>query len=233
MFRFKQFVVRQHQCAMKVGTDGVLLGSWCCLPQNGSVLDVGTGTGLLALMAAQRTEKVFITAIEIDQDAACQATENCQSSPWANRIKVLHTSLQEFGKLSKESFNAIICNPPYFDQSLCCPDGKRSQARHSDSLDFETLLDYSSALLKKEGTLSVVLPTNESELFEQKAHQRGFFLNRLMNVFPNPKKDVKRRLMEFSAEKKELEIQHLVIEKERHIYTDEYKNQTRDFYLNF
>lgn len=233
MFRFKQFVIQQQQCAMKVGTDGVLLGSWTRLPSNGNVLDIGTGTGLLALMVAQRTEKVSVTAIEIDYEAAVQAAENCQNSPWADRIKVVHTSLQEFGKLEKKSFDAIICNPPYFDQSLCCPNDKRSRARHSNSLDFDDLLDFSSVLLREKGFLSVVLPTKESELFEQKALQRGFFLNRLTNVYPTPKKEIKRRLMEFSTEKKELDVQNLVIEKERHIYTDEYKNQTRDFYLNF
>ena len=233
MFRFKQFVIRQQQCAMKVGTDGVLLGSWCRLPEKGKVLDVGTGTGLLSLMVAQRSEEVSVVAIEIDGDAVAQATENCQSSPWKNRIKVQHTSLQEFGRESKKVFDAVVCNPPYFNQSLRCPDDKRSQARHSDSLSFDDLLTFSVDLLKHDGMMSVILPTNESEVFERKAVEKGLFLNRVMNVYPNPEKAVKRKLMEFSFERKEVEVQHLVVEKERHIYTDEYKTLTKDFYLNF
>ncbi len=233
MFRFKQFVVRQQQCAMKVGTDGVLLGSWCRVPVEGRVLDVGTGTGLLALMVAQRSLKVDITALEIDREASLQAMENCQKSPWRERIKVLHTSLQEFGEMSADRFDMVVCNPPYFDRSLRCPDKKRTTARHSETLSFDDLLHFSVVLLKKEGSLSVVLPEKESEVFKDKAVEKGLFLCRQMNVLPTPKKDVKRRLMEFSFEKKELEARNLVIETERHIYTEEYKNLTQDFYLNF
>ncbi|MBO7316714.1 MAG: methyltransferase [Paludibacteraceae bacterium] len=233
MFRFKQFVVRQQQCAMKVGTDGVLLGSWCRVPVEGRVLDVGTGTGLLALMVAQRSLKVDITALEIDREASLQAMENCQKSPWRERIKVLHTSLQEFGEMSADRFDMVVCNPPYFDRSLRCPDKKRTTARHSETLSFDDLLHFSAVLLKKEGSLSVVLPEKESEVFKDKAVDKGLFLCRQMNVLPTPKKDVKRRLMEFSFEKKELEARNLVIETERHIYTEEYKNLTQDFYLNF
>ena len=233
MFRFKQFVVRQQQCAMKVGTDGVLLGSWCRVPVEGRVLDVGTGTGLLALMVAQRSLKVDITALEIDREASLQAMENCQKSPWRERIKVLHTSLQEFGEMSADRFDMVVCNPPYFDRSLRCPDKKRTTARHSETLSFDDLLHFSAVLLKKEGSLSVVLPEKESEVFKDKAVDKGLFLCRQMNVLPTPKKDVKRRLMEFSFEKKELEVRNLVIETERHIYTEEYKNLTQDFYLNF
>lgn len=233
MFRFKQFVVRQHQCAMKVGTDGVILGSWCRVPAEGRVLDVGTGAGLLALMIAQREQGVDISAIEIEKEAAFQATENCQNSPWGDRIKVIHTSLQEFGKLSNAGFDMIVCNPPYFNESLRCPDEKRTTARHSETLCFDDLLNYSVVLLKKQGTLNVILPKRESEIFKEKAIQKGFFLGRQMNVFPTPEKDVKRRLMEFSFEEKETEFQNLVIETERHIYTEEYKQLTQDFYLNF
>ena len=144
-----------------------------------------------------------------------------------------HTSLQEFGRESKKVFDAVVCNPPYFNQSLRCPDDKRSQARHSDSLSFDDLLTFSVDLLKHDGMMSVILPTNESEVFERKAVEKGLFLNRVMNVYPNPEKEVKRKLMEFSFERKEVEVQHLVVEKERHIYTDEYKTLTKDFYLNF
>lgn len=233
MFRFKQFVVRQQQCAMKVGTDGVLLGSWCRVPVEGRVLDVGTGTGLLALMVAQRSLKVDITALEIDREASLQAMENCLKSPWRERIKVLHTSLQEFGEMSADRFDMVVCNPPYFDRSLRCPDKKRTAARHSETLSFDDLLHFSAVLLKKEGSLSVVLSEKESEVFMDKAVEKGLFLCRQMNVLPTPEKDVKRRLMEFSFEKKELEVRNLVIETERHIYTEEYKNLTQDFYLNF
>lgn len=155
MFRFKQFVIHQEGCAMKVGTDGVLLGAWA---QGGKrILDIGTGTGILALMMAQRFPDASITAIDIDNDAFRQAEENIANSPFADRINVVHSSLQNF---PNEMFDCIVSNPPFFEDSLLCPDEQRSLARHTASLSFRELILCSSQLLTDNGVMSMIVPTD-------------------------------------------------------------------------
>jgi tRNA1Val (adenine37-N6)-methyltransferase len=164
MFRFKQFSIEDDRCAMKVGTDAVLLGAWVDISNAKKILDVGTGCGIIALMLAQRTgEDVCIEAIEIEKQDAIQALENSNQSPWAKRIKITPQSLQEFKGF--ESFDIIVSNPPYFINSQLPPSTDRAKARHTHSLSYQELIDHSIRLLNKEGRLAVVLPYAEGKNF--------------------------------------------------------------------
>ena len=224
---------------MKVGTDGVLLGAWAPIaPQATRLLDIGTGTGLIALMLAQRLEQRLphIDAIDIDQSSIEQATENIASSPFAKYITTHHTSLQDHNPEAK--YDAIVCNPPYFVASLKCPDAARTQARHTDSLSFNDLLEHSTRLLNSGGSLSVVLPVNEGNQLIELAPQYGFSLTHLTEVHPTPTAPPKRLLLQFVMQNTQLNhssllISHssLTIEIARHQYTPEYISLTRDFYL--
>jgi tRNA1Val (adenine37-N6)-methyltransferase len=239
MFKFKQFTIHQDRTAMKVGTDGVLLGAWAPIDPNASrILDIGTGTGLIALMIAQRLQnadnKLEIVAIDIDQTSIEQATENVINSPFARYITTHHTSLQNHNPEAK--YDAIVCNPPYFVASLKCPDVARTQARHTDSLSFDDLLDHSSRLLNLGGSLSVVLPINEGNLLIKLAPKYGFSLSQLVHVHPTPTSAPKRLLMHFVKQLTDDRVEntkdsHLTIEIARHQYTPEYIALTRDFYL--
>ena len=235
MFQFKQFTIHQDRTAMKVGTDGVLLGAWAPIHSNAShILDIGTGTGLIALMLAQRYPSLNITAIDIDKNSIEQAAENIQNSPFARYINTQHTSLQDY--IPNEKFNAIVCNPPYFVASLKCPDTSRTQARHTDSLSFDDLLLHSSRLLNPDGSLSVILPVNEGNQLIELAPKYGFSLTQLVHVHPTPTSTPKRLLIHFVKKitddrQQSTNESHLTIEIARHQYTPEYITLTRDFYL--
>lgn len=230
-FRFKQFIVHQDHCAMKVGTDGVLLGAWSNVVEARNVLDVGTGTGLLSLMIAQRSQ-ADIVAIEIEKGAVMQAIDNVNNSPWKERIEVRHCSLQEFVKKFDYKFDYIISNPPFFRSSLKSPDSERAMARHTDSLSYEDLIASFSKLLDKKGMCSVILPFPEKDLFLGLSESKGLFPIRMVTIYPTPTSVPKRVLIEFSFCGGECEYRDLVIEDNgRHQYSEEYKKLTRDFYL--
>ena len=237
MFKFKQFTIHQDRTAMKVGTDGVLLGAWAPIaPTAQCILDIGTGTGLIALMLAQRYPSLNITAIDIDKSSIEQATENIKNSPFAQYITTHHTSLQSYNP--EEKYDAIVCNPPYFVASLKCPDSQRTQARHTDSLSFDELLSHSAHLLNDEGSLSVILPVTEGNQLIELAPKYGFSLTHLTEVHPTPTAPPKRLLLQFVIRNSQLNhssllISHssLTIEIARHQYTPEYITLTRDFYL--
>lgn len=196
-FQFKQFTVRQNRCAMKVGTDGTLLGAWASLPERPCrVLDLGTGTGLIALMLAQRFLEASIVAIDIDTDAVLQARENVAASPFSSRIEVIEADAAVFSP--SERFDAIVSNPPYFEQSLECPDQQRTLARHTASLTYATLVQTAFRLLHDEGTFSVVIPADSRSRMESEAMLAGFFLSRRCDVRTTPRKAAKRCLIEFS-----------------------------------
>jgi len=213
---------------MKVGIDGVLLGVWADTKNSNNILDIGTGTGLISLMLAQRSN-AQITAIDIEEDAAIQATENVRNSPWADRIKVILSSLQEFSPDS--SFDLIVSNPPYFVNSLKAPSEGRTTARHTESLSHEDLIECAIRLLSPQGRICLILPVNEGLKCVEFARSKGLFCSKQVKVFPKPDTEAKRLLLEFSLEKTELQTSELSIEKERHQYTPEFSSLAKDFYL--
>ena len=233
-FTFKQFHIDHSRCAMKVGTDGTLLGAWAALPQTGgSILDIGTGTGLIAIMAAQRSPKAKITAIDIDADCASQARENAEASPWGERITIQECALQDFHP--SITFDVIISNPPYFIDSLLSPDVARTTARHTSSLPFEDLVSGVLRLLAPEGHFSLILPPTEFSRFCSAARGR-LFITRQCEVWSTPESGVKRIMAEFSLVPplEPITAGRLIIEDKGPMgYSDEYKALTRDFYLKF
>jgi len=231
-FHFKQFRVLQEKSAFKVGTDGVLLGAWADVYGIKSVLDIGTGTGLLALMIAQRS-MAEITAIEIDLPSYEQALVNIRASSWSERIKVEHISLQDFPM--DRQFDMIISNPPFFQNSMTPADKGRMHSRHNTMLSTRELVLYSKPILKPGGKLCLVFPVDEGRNLMDLCSEAGLSLHRLMGIKPTPSLPVKRYLMEFrpypAAQLREEEI---TIEKgKRHDYSNEYRELTRDFYLDF
>lgn len=229
-FRFKQFTIQQGNCAMKVGTDGVLLGAIAPVEQAKSILDIGTGTGLLALMLAQRCPTASIDALEIDTDAAQQAQENVAQSPWKH-IRVMHTALQDYA--TEHTYQLIVSNPPYFVDSLKAPAANRNLARHTDSLSFTDLLHGVDRLLHPEGNFWVILPHNETERFQQLAMQVGLFVYHKIHVYPRADKPAKRIVMGFSKVSKAVTEENLTIENEqRHDYTPAFAQLTAPFYLD-
>lgn len=233
-FAFKQFIIKQDKCAMKVGTDAVLLGAWVLPNGSKQILDIGTGTGVIALMLSQKTE-AHIDAIDIDEEAVLQAKQNALDSKFSNQITVTHTSLQEYSKISTQKYNLIVTNPPYFEQSLKSTDEQRSHARHADVLPFEELLDGVLKLLDEKGKFCLILPTLEAEKFRALAEKKGLHLSKLLRVKSRVDKDVdKRHLMQFEVKPTEFSEKTISIEEEvRHQYTDDYKDLTKDYYINF
>lgn len=228
-FSFKKFTVYHDRCAMKVGTDGVLLGAWTDLSASRNVLDIGTGTGLISLMLAQRNENIQITAIDIDSQAVGQAGENIDSSPWRDRINVRLQDITNYQPAVL--FDTIVSNPPYFADSLKCPDAQRNTARHTDTLSVETLLSKSSGLLHDHGKVSFIFPFDQTERIIQKAKEVGLYLSRHTIVKPRPDLPPKRSLLEFSKKEEPYKEEVLTIELSRHVYTDEYIALTGEFYL--
>ncbi len=228
-FEFKRFTVFHDRCAMKVGTDGVLLGAWSDLDKAGSVLDIGTGTGLLALMVAQRSQAT-VTGVDIDEEAIRQARENALRSCWANRLSFVHTDVLTY--TPEVPFDTIVCNPPFFDRSLSSPDRKRTQARHTSALPLEKLAQTASRLLTEEGRMSVVLPVDVSEKFMFSCWEYGLQLYRKCTVSSKPGKAPKRVLLGFVKG-------HAPYPSETHLYltdsdgrrSEEYASLTKDFYL--
>lgn len=233
-FTFKQFHIDHSRCAMKVGTDGTLLGAWAALPPHAKkILDIGTGSGLIAIMAAQRHPIAKITAIDIDKDCVMQATENAVASPWAERIEVIETPLQEYSP--EEKFDVIISNPPYFADSMHSPDKQRTTARHTASLSFKELTDGVLRLLADDGLFAVILPTTESELLLSASRGRLFTWRRC-EVWSTPESGARRIMLELKREppKDLAKKEKIIIEQGgRHVYSEEYKALTADFYLNF
>ncbi|NOQ28027.1 MAG: methyltransferase [Bacteroidales bacterium] len=232
-FKFKQFTIHQDKCAMKVGTDGVLLGAWADCVNAKSILDVGTGTGLISLMLAQRSS-ARIEAVEIDEVACIQAKENIKKSLWNDRIEIHNIPFQDFSKSTNEKYDLIVSNPPYFQNSLYAPDEKRTDARHNSNLKLDDLLNGALKLLSEKGKLSIVLPYLEGALFVLKAAENGLYCVRQTKVLPKPDRAPKRLMLEFMKEKMPLVEQELIIElNKRHEYSEAYKNLTKDFYLAF
>ena len=230
-FRFKQFTVFQDCCAMKVGTDGVLLGAWAEAYKRNNVLDVGTGTGLIALMIAQRNTNATIDAIDIDEGCVMQAKRNVFESPFSNRVDVQKSSFQDFAARNDNKYDLIVSNPPYFHNSLKSPNLHRNYARHTDSLSFYEIISDGVSLLTESGSISLILPYEFKTSVLMHAKTVGLFAKRITNVFPLPHKPAKRILIEFGMSDTECVENNLIVELSRHKYTDEYNALTNEFYL--
>lgn len=227
-FQFKKFTVAQDRCGMKVGTDGVLLGAWA---RGGKqILDIGTGTGLVALMMAQRFTEACIDAVEIDKDAAEQATENVSASPFAGRIKVIGKALQDFQP--NASYDSIVTNPPFFSNSLLAPDSSRSMARHTVTLSFSDILLFAVNHLADDGEISAIIPTDCMEAFSQEAFTRGMFLTRQYMIKTVERKPAKRCLIAFSKSRaKAFDMAEVVLMDKDGKRSDWYDLLTKVFYL--
>ncbi|MEN3323294.1 methyltransferase [Mariniflexile soesokkakense] len=231
-FKFKQFEIQQDKCAMKIGTDGVLLGAWTYIQNNPySVLDIGAGTGVISLMLAQRCNAELIDAIEIDDDAYEQCVDNFEASPWGDRLFCYHAALEEFVDEIEDTYDLIICNPPFYSEDYKSENQKRDLARFSDAMPFEHLIESVSKLLSEDGVFSVIIPFKEEGEFIKIAQNFNLFSNRILHVKGNPTSEIKRSLIEFSFTENPIIKDTLIIETERHDYTEDYINLTKDFYL--
>ena len=249
-FRFKLFFVRHDRCAMKVGTDGVLLGAWTptgeCKMQNAKckILDVGTGSGLIALMLAQRCPEAQIDAIDIDPDAVAQARENFASSPWSARLHVSQCALQEWSNnikreasnnIKQPTYDLIVSNPPYFTASLKNPDAARSAARHNDTLPFSVLIAESAKLLAPDGTLALIVPTEAEPELQALAEAQGLCCTHRCYVHPKPDRPAKRVLIAWQRPLASAmhggSTDHLTLEDTHGGRSLAYQHLTRDFYL--
>ncbi len=231
-FKFKKFTVNQDQCAMKIGTDAVLLGAWASIEQQPfSILDIGAGTGILALMLAQRSQAEIIDALEIDDLAYEQCVDNFEQSPWGDRLFCYHASLDEFVEEIEDQYDLIVCNPPFYSEDYKTTSSQRDMARFQDAMPFEHLLESVSILLSKNGVFTVVIPFNEEVKFIETAQKFNLFPNKMLHIKGNPDSDIKRSLIDFSFRESETSIKSLIIEIGRHQYTQDYVNLTKDFYL--
>lgn len=228
-FRFKQFEIFQDKTAMKVGTDGVLLGAWSNLETGDNILDIGAGTGLISLMLAQRFPNSRVDAIEIDYDAFLQAKENFEHSIFSERLKIKNTSLQVYS--SDKKYDLIVSNPPFFTVNNSVDFDARKQARQQETLTFAELIEKSAKLLHKEGVASFIIPYDQMDVFCEKTAQNDLKLSRIVLVKGSSSSPIKRVLLEFSFQERIVRKEELVIERERHQYTNEYISLTKDFYL--
>ncbi|MFM7053978.1 MAG: tRNA1(Val) (adenine(37)-N6)-methyltransferase [Bacteroidota bacterium] len=230
VFHFRHFTVHQDRCAMKVGTDGVLLGAWTRTADAHRILDIGTGTGLIALMMAQKSD-ALIDAIEIDGEAATQAQENFEASTWNNRLRSIHDSVQHFATTSKDKYDLIVSNPPYFMGAHPAPVEARNVARHMDqNLKIEELAECAKNLLNPNGRFCIILPHLEGMRFIDYASTHGLFLSRLTRVRTKSGKTEKRLLMEFKPQPCHAEEDEILLQDEEGNYTAAYRKLTTEFY---
>lgn len=233
-FQCKQFLIKQNKTAMKVGTDGVLLGAWIMIPDNGNALDVGTGTGLIALMIAQRNPELNITAIEIEENAFIQATENVQESRWSDKINVKHCSFTDFAAKETNLYELIVCNPPFYKTNNPGSNNQRAMARHADSLVLSDLIHLSSRILSADGILSLILPAEQFDNAKKIANQNNLFLHRVTFVKPTPQKVPHRVLLEFCKNISETHEDEIILEEfGRHQYSEKFKKLVEPFYVRF
>lgn len=232
-FRFKQFSVEQDRCAMKIGTDGVLLGAWTPIENNPfSILDIGTGTGIIALMLAQRSNAEQIDALEIDEEAYEQSVDNFENSPWSDRLFCFHAGLDEFVEEPEDEYDLIVSNPPFYTDDFKSATEQRDLARFADAMPFEDLIEAADLLLSENGVFAVIIPFKEEENFLALAKDYELYPLKITHVKGTPTTEIKRSLLAFSRnENVNFTIDELIIETSRHQYTPEYIELTKDFYL--
>jgi len=233
VFYFKQFKVRDDRSTMKVGTDAVLLGIATEITDTGSILEIGTGSGVISLILAQRSE-ALIDAIEIDEASVAQATENVAACPWKDRIRVIHSSLQDYASHCALRYQRIVTNPPFFSRSFKSGIEKRNLSRHDDRLTFDELLEAAGCLLDQRGQLWVILPTREGHQFRNKALAAGFHIQHILQIIPREGKEANRLVMAFAREKTMTVTEsHLTLRDHHNQFSEEYKTFAHDFYIDF
>lgn len=230
-FHFKQFSVQNEKSAMKVNTDSVLLGSWTQIPKNAKTgLDIGSGTGILSLMLAQKNDKIQITGVEIESNAFEESKLNFLNSTWNKRLKAVNLPIQNFTPGIK--FDCIITNPPYFENDLKNEDVNKKTARHTDTLSFQDLINYVKTHLSSYGNFSLILPVNESKKFIEIAKQNSFYLTKIAFVKPNERKAVNRVMMCFSISYSSLKEETFCVYQSQGVYSERHHELTKEFYLD-
>lgn len=230
-FHFKQFSVQNKKSAMKVNTDSVLLGAWAEIPEGAKIgLDIGSGTGILALMITQRNPKIEMTGIEIEKNAFEESKINFKNSPYSKSVKAVNLPLQEF--TPNQPIDLIISNPPYFINDLKNRDNNKSQARHTTSLTFMELIEFAKSNLSDKGLFSVILPKKESEIFLSLCRDKELHLTKIAFIKPNPSKIVNRVMMSYGHEKVVVKQQEFCVYESQGVYSQEHKKLTKDFYLD-
>lgn len=233
MFQFKQFSIEQDKTAMKVGTDGVLLGAWAPIDHHPfSVLDIGAGTGLIALMIAQRTTAEQIDALEIDEDAYEQAVGNFENSPWGDRLFCYHAGLDEFVDEPEDEYDLIVSNPPFYSEDFKSNDDQRDLARFQDAMPFEDLIEAADLFLSENGVFAVIIPFKEEAKFVTLAKDFELFPFKITRVKGTVQSEIKRSLLAFCRDESlEIAENELIVEIARHYYTNDYIELTKEFYL--
>ena len=230
-FQFQQFHIQQDRCAMKISTDAVLLGTLASARAPAKILDIGTGTGVIALMLAQRFPEASVQAVELDEDAASQAQENFRESPFANRMSLFQGRVQDFP--SGVKFDLIVSNPPFFPDHLKSQDSKRSKALHTDELSFEELIEKTAQLLQPEGAFWVILPPRQMRDLEVLAERSGLCLFEKIKVRDNAQKPVYREIDGFSFSKTDQKVQELILKDEDLSYSGSYTALLSGFLLGY
>jgi tRNA1Val (adenine37-N6)-methyltransferase len=232
-FQFKQFTIEQDKCLMKVGTDGVLLGAWADVSMATSILDIGTGTGLIAIMLAQRNATAQIHGVEIDEATCEQAKQNMKNAIWSTRLAAFPIAIQAFATTTSYTYDHIVSNPPFFTGGTFSDNQDRNSVRHTVKLPHGDLLGTVRKLLQTNGKFSIILPYLEGLRFEELATTYNLHCTRKLEVHPKADKPIERLLLQFERTAKTQIVEKLVIQKEgRNDWTDEYINLTKDFYLN-
>ena len=231
-FKFKQFSIEQNNAAMKIGTDGILLGAWTNVNKAKQILDIGCGTGVIGIMQAQKNCEAIIDLVEIDKSACIDANINISNCPWHNRINIFEGALEKYN--TKKRYDVIISNPPFFNNSLKAENSSRTLARHSISLNYKQIILFSNKNLNNNGNLSLILPHNQADECISFSNKNNLFLSRICNVKAKETKDAHRILLEFSKKEKNLIKDTIIIETQlRHNYTNQYKKLTNNFYTIF
>ena len=232
IFTFKKFKINQSQCAMKIGTDSVLLGSWVKITDDvNTVLDIGAGTGVLSLMVAQRSSAEVIDAVEIENNAYEQCVANFENSDWGDRLFCYHASFYEFYEEIEDTYDLIVSNPPFYENNGEIGNSERELARFNNALPFEELIYGVSKLLSKHGRFNIVIPFDQKSKLNSISKKYGLYPNRILNIKGSPESPFKRCLIEYQFELNSLEEKNLTIEVSRNNYTNDYIELTKNFYL--
>lgn len=228
-FHFKQFILAQSTGVMKVGTDGILLGAWVDTSDKATILDIGTGTGMIAIMCAQKNDSAKIDAVDIEEEAYKLASLNTQACKWNSRLEVFHGAIQEFSKVRDTQYDLIVSNPPFFTGGTFSKSNDRNQMRHTVKLPNGELLQAVRRLLKKDGRFCVILPYIEGLRFKEQAENYGFYCTKKTEVYPTPEKEIERLLLQFELTENPMETDQLIVEN-NNTYTADFVALTKEFY---